>query len=345
MDNPPEKPLTERTGFLMVVLVTIVLFYTASDTLLVIVAAALAAFFLSRAAHLTSERAGGSPKLWLTVILSSGVITAWGFFALAGSQLREQLRDIGPQVSTSLQQLETELSAYPSLEQALRQAKEQTANFSLDNVQFFFNGVLGLLSGVALFVALTLYTSFQPDPYENALTRTTVRLVGRGKATKFLTRLRDHLWGFLGGQLKAMLIITVITTTGLWLLDIPMFFVLGVTAGLFAFVPVLGPLASTIPAVLVALPQGTSSVLWVLALYGFVQLVESNFLTPMLQQQSSELPPVVTLSFQATLGALAGPLGILLAAPIAVVGLVAGQVWLEDAEPELTSTIARQPAA
>ena len=72
----------------------------------------------------------------------------------------------------------------------------------------------------------------------------------------------------------------------------------------------------------------------VLGLYAGVQLVESNFLTPVLQQKNSKLPPVLTLSFQAVMGALAGPIGVLLAAPAAVFALVAGQEWLKSDEDD-----------
>ena len=334
MPNPNSKPLSERLGTAAFMLVVLVLFYTASDTLLVIFGSFLAAFFLLKAGGDATERWGGSRKVWVASLIFVGVILAAGFFALAGSQLQQQAEEIGPQVSQSLQQLEEAAEPYPSLESAIRTLKEQSSEFSLERVQIIFNGALGILSSIALAAALILYVCFQPEPYEKGVRKVAAGLIGRRQARSFLRSLSDHLWGFLGGQLKAMFVIAVVTTLGLWLLGIPMFFVLGIMAGLFAFVPVLGPLVSTIPAVLVSLPQGTTTVLWVLALYGGVQLVESNFLTPVLQQQNSKLPPVLTLSFQAVMGTLAGPLGILLAAPAAVFFLVAGQEWLKSDEDE-----------
>ena len=332
MPNPNSKPLSEQLGTAALLLVVLVLFYTASDTLLVIFGSFLAAFFLLKAAGLACERWGGNRKVWVASLLLAGLVLAGGFFALAGSQLQQQAEEIGPQLSQSLQQLEEAAKPYPPIESAVRNLKEQSSEFSLERVQIIFSGALGVLSSLALAAALILYVSFQPQPYEKGVRKVTARLVGDQQARSFLRSLSDHLWGFLGGQLKAMSVIAIVTTCGLWLLGIPMFFVLGIMAGLFAFVPVLGPMASTIPAVLIALPQGTTTVLWVLGLYAGVQLVESNFLTPVLQQQNSSLPPVLTLSFQAVMGALAGPLGVLLAAPAAVFALVAGEEWLKSDE-------------
>lgn len=334
MPTSNSKPLSEQLGTAALLLVVLVLFYTASDTLLVIFGAFLAAFFLLKAAGLASSRWSGNRTIWVAFLMLFGLLLATGFFALAGSQLQQQAEEIGPQLSQSLQQLEEAAKPYPPVESAIRNIKDQSSEFSLERVQIIFNGALGVLSSLALAAALILYVCFQPRPYEKGVRKVTARLVGDQQARSFLRRLSDHLWGFLGGQLKAMLVIAIVTTGGLWLLGVPMFFVLGIMAGLFAFVPVLGPLVSTIPAVLVSLPQGTTTVFWVLGLYAGVQLVESNFLTPVLQQKNSKLPPVLTLSFQAVMGALAGPIGVLLAAPAAVFALVAGQEWLKSDEDD-----------
>ena len=97
-----------------------------------------------------------------------------------------------------------------------------------------------------------------------------------------------------------------------------------------AFVPMLGPLFSTVPAVLVALPEGMDKVVWVLVLFAGIQLLESNLITPMIQQDASQLPPAMALAFQAVMGTLAGPVGVFMAAPTAVVALVLGQEWVGD---------------
>jgi predicted PurR-regulated permease PerM len=69
----------------------------------------------------------------------------------------------------------------------------------------------------------------------------------------------------------------------------------------------------------------------VLALYVGVQLVESNLVTPLIERETVELPPALTIVFQLALGILIGGLGLVLATPLlAVVMVVIQMVYIED---------------
>jgi predicted PurR-regulated permease PerM len=69
--------------------------------------------------------------------------------------------------------------------------------------------------------------------------------------------------------------------------------------------------------------QGPELVGYVVALYAAIHFVESNLITPLVQAEAIELPPVLTLFATLIFGLLLGPVGVLLAAPLAVVVLVA----------------------
>ena len=58
---------------------------------------------------------------------------------------------------------------------------------------------------------------------------------------------------------------------------------LALIAGLFSFVPFIGPIAAAIPAVLVGLIEGPTQALYVVLVYFVVQFLESNILTPYVQ--------------------------------------------------------------
>jgi predicted PurR-regulated permease PerM len=61
----------------------------------------------------------------------------------------------------------------------------------------------------------------------------------------------------------------------------------------------------------------------VLAFYASIHFVESNLINPLVQAEAVELPPVLTLFAALVFGLLLGPIGVLLAAPLAVVLLIA----------------------
>ena len=131
---------------------------------------------------------------------------------------------------------------------------------------------------------------------------------------------RFRLW--LKGQLWAMILIFLMTWGGLSLLKVPSALVLGLIFGDPEFIPYAGALTSSIPAIMVALVQGPELALWVVGLYVLVHHVEAYVIQPVIQQFAVEIPAVVTLFALLAFGLLFGVVGILLAAPLAVVSYV-----------------------
>ena len=71
-------------------------------------------------------------------------------------------------------------------------------------------------------------------------------------------------------------------------------------AGLFTFIPNLGPVLSCIPPIVLALIEAPWKAVAVLILYFLIQQAESNILTPLVMKQQVSLLPAVTLLAQAT---------------------------------------------
>ena len=91
---------------------------------------------------------------------------------------------------------------------------------------------------------------------------------------------------------------------------------LSVIAGLLELVPIIGPIISAIPAVLLAATAGPAAVVAALALYFLVQQVENNFLVPQVQGNAVQLHPAVVVFAIIVGGSLAGLLGAILALPV-----------------------------
>src|SRR5690606_27738006 len=88
------------------------------------------------------------------------------------------------------------------------------------------------------------------------------------------------------------------------------------------FVPNVGPILALAPALLIAFGEGPDTALWVFVIYFGIQQVESYVVTPIVQQKVVSLPPAFTVFVQVLFVVLAGPLGLLLATPLAAAGLV-----------------------
>jgi predicted PurR-regulated permease PerM len=95
---------------------------------------------------------------------------------------------------------------------------------------------------------------------------------------------------------------------------------LSVIAGILELVPIIGPIISAIPAVLLAATAGLEAAIAALVLYTLVQQIENNFLVPKIQGDAIELHPSMVIFAIIIGGALAGLLGAILALPIAAAG-------------------------
>lgn len=152
-----------------------------------------------------------------------------------------------------------------------------------------------------------------------------IKLIPEAKRAVFAQAMDEsehalRLW--LKGELIAMLIIGTMTGAGLWLLGVQSWLVLGILAGFFEFVPFAGPILSAIPGILIALVQSPELALWTTLMYVFVQHAEAYLIQPVIQQYAVDVPAVVLLFSLLAFAVLFGPIGILFAAPLAVVSYV-----------------------
>jgi len=134
----------------------------------------------------------------------------------------------------------------------------------------------------------------------------------------------DVLSAFLRGQLMVMLALGGIYSTGLWIIGLDFSLLIGILAGVVSFVPYLGFVVGAGVAGVAALIQfqDVFQLLPVLAVFGFAQLLESFLLTPYLVGDRIGLHPVLVIFAVLAGGQLFGFIGILLALPVAAVGMV-----------------------
>lgn len=126
-----------------------------------------------------------------------------------------------------------------------------------------------------------------------------------------------RLW--LKGQVIAMVIIGMLTWIGFLIIGIQSALVLSIIAGVLEFIPYAGPIASAVPALFVALVQSPELALWTVVMYVIVHHIEAYVLQPLVQQYAVDVPAVVMLFSLLAFGMLFGLVGVLFAAPMAVV--------------------------
>jgi predicted PurR-regulated permease PerM len=129
---------------------------------------------------------------------------------------------------------------------------------------------------------------------------------------------------WLRGQIVLCVAVGVATFVGLMALSLvdPIFgrfaVLLAVIAGILELVPIIGPIISMVPTLLLAATTGRiEAIIAVVVLYVIVQQLENQFLVPRIQGGAVEMHPAIVILALAIGAAIAGLLGAIFALPIA----------------------------
>jgi predicted PurR-regulated permease PerM len=323
---------TVATSTLLAFAALVVVF--AFDLVLLLFAAVLIAVVLDGTATRLS-RLIGIARGWcialvmLTVVGSITLVFVLAMPTLVGEML--QLRDRLPEAVARLQEvinrfgwLETIINALPQGEVSL--ARPGVAG----RVSTALTSTVGAVINIVIVLLVGLYLAVDPCPYVNGAVRLFPKK-HRERARDVFASLRDVLFHWMQGQLVAMTVVGVLIAGGLWALGIPLAGTLGLIAGLFEFVPNIGPILSGVPAALLALTVSPTHVVYVIVLYVVVQTLESYLLMPLVMRRAVALPPALTIVAQLIGTLTAGWLGLLLATPlVAALMVLVQKVYLES---------------
>lgn len=209
--------------------------------------------------------------------------------------------------------------------------KQRTAG--LGSLAFgVLQSTFAVAAGLVLVIFLALYIAIDPEVYRRGVLLL-LPLHRRPRIEHLLTELGATLRTWFATQLIAMVVIGAITTTALALIGIRAAIPLGVIAGLFEFVPNIGPVMSAIPAVLMGFVDSPQTALTVAAVYWAIQFLENNLLIPYLMREQLDLPPALTLVTQVLMAYVFGFLGLFVAIPMLATAVVTVRVlWIGEEE-------------
>lgn len=285
----------------------------------------------------------------VAAILVLAIILGFGW--LMGTQIRSQFNELIEALPRGVQEIENRLG-FPLFEDGAGAAAgsgegvaagqdEAPAGASFGSglwgwISSYGYPVVSAIFGAILVAIAGVFLALRPETYR----RGAVKLFpptqhGRVDETMVFMGRALHFW--LVGELIAMAIIGVLVGLGTWLIGLPSPIALGLFAALAEFVPIVGPIVGAVPAVLLALTVDGATVLWTVLLYVGIQQLESNMVAPVVQERMVSLPPAVFLLAVVVFGGVFGILGVIFAAPLAVVTFVAVQkLWVRDALHEAT---------
>jgi len=152
----------------------------------------------------------------------------------------------------------------------------------------------------------------------------------RWRGDEFFQDINNTLAAYIRAQLTACLFIGVVCAIGFTLLGLPGGLVMGVIAGVFEFVPLVGPVTvALMAAILAMLHAGPFNAFLVLLFLGVLRIVQDYVVYPRLIGQGIHLHPLAVIFAILAGEKLGGVPGIFLAIPLVAILTVSYRHWLE----------------
>ncbi|MEI6740886.1 MAG: AI-2E family transporter [Gemmatimonadaceae bacterium] len=210
----------------------------------------------------------------------------------------------------------------------------------------FVTSTVAVAGAVVMLIFLVIYLAAEPEVYHGWLLGLVPAARRRG-VREVLAAIAIVLRKWLVTQLIAMLVIGTVTTVVLLLLGVKAAFALGFLAGLFEFIPTVGPILSAVPGILMGFVDSPEKAAVVALAYWGIQFLENNLLIPYLMRGEMDIPPAITLIAQTLMTLVFGFLGLMVAVPLTAAVLVPLRLIAqrEDAhEQALTTQALHTPA-
>jgi predicted PurR-regulated permease PerM len=255
---------------------------------------------------------------WLVRTLESNRMLSIGGFDLDISPVIDQLLTGLNEFSPS--------SLLPSVEDLIS-IIGSGAGVALGFAANIFGTVSGLVGTIFITFLISIFMSTDSPVIQKKIARQ-LPAAYKDEITTLGRRIYDVWWKYIQGQLTLGFVIFLITWLLGTIIGLPGAFALAVIAGLLEFIPNLGPLLAAIPAVLVALLQGSQTLevsnltffIIVLIMYVLIQQLENNIIVPKVLGDALDFPPVLVMIGVLVGFSVAGILGSLLAVPFMATG-------------------------
>ncbi len=319
-----ELAFLRRVLIVLGVGIACILLWRLRDVVLLLFAASLVSLFLTSLAAPVGRWTRMGSGLALGVVVLGLVLLVLLMAAFLGWRIQAQISEATDLLPQSYKVFLGWVGSNPlgaRLLQSVQQLHLAAAAPALLRLPGYALSAVTVGGDVLLVIAGGVYLAAQPQLYRGGLLRLIPTAV-REPLAPLLDETGGLLRKWLVAQLIAMVTVGLMVGIGMWAIGAPAPAALGLFAGLAEFVPIIGPVVSAVPALLLALLHGPDKAEWTLALFVGIQQFEGNLLLPIIERRIVTLPPVLTLFALVSFGVIFGPLGVFLATPLTVVLVV-----------------------
>lgn len=258
------------------------------------------------------------PRLWACLLT---YFTALSIFILVLSfGIPPMVEQTGLFVAQLPKLIESALKN-PSLAPISRQFVEESARqlaAASGSILTITLGIFGSFLGLITVLVFSFYFSLE---YEK-LRKRFFNFFSDGVQKRIeasITEVEEKIGAWVRGEFILMIVIAVFTYLGLLILHVNYALPLSLIAGILEIVPLIGPIISAVPAVLVGFATSNILGLGVLALFVLIQQFENNVIVPRVMERAVGFDPLLTMAAILIGGKLFGLGGAFLAVPVTAV--------------------------
>ncbi|HEY0724937.1 MAG TPA: AI-2E family transporter [Pyrinomonadaceae bacterium] len=253
-------------------------------------------------------------------------------FPVFATQAKEYWATFGTKVQQFIEYSRLRRMPPPVLE-AVNNAVPKVVEKVSATVTEFATAALGYVVYIPWLILIPILAFFLLKDAES-FRRSALLMLPRGRwrwrGDEFFQDVNSTLAAYIRAQLTACLIIGFVCSLGFTVLGLPGGLVMGVLAGFFEFVPLVGPVAIAIMAALLALfHAGPFNAFLVLLFLGVLRIVQDYVIYPRLIGQGIHLHPLAVIFAILAGEKLAGVAGIFLAIPVVAILTVSYRHWME----------------
>lgn len=289
---------------------------------LVIFASALVALMLSDFAALLQRRLRLPFALAIAAAVLIPLIALLVSFGLFGTLMTQQFILLTQRLPAAVATVEGWIRATPAWADIMAQLSGYAPKVAqvVEIARAALANIGSAITGLAVVLVTALYLAAQPRLYVDGLIDM-LAPASRPRAREAVRLVREALTAWLKGQAIGMAFVAAGTSLGLWMVGLPSPLAIGLVAGLCEFVPYLGVVLVSIPTIILGFGQGVDSGILTIIVLLVVQQLQGNVVMPLAQSRFGDLPPALTIFSLIAAGTLMGPLGVILAVPLTVVGM------------------------
>jgi predicted PurR-regulated permease PerM len=323
-DREFTRRLLEAVATIAVTVILFAVLWAAREALLLIYVSALMAMGFSPIVHVL-ERLRGVPRWLAILVIYLAIIIVLVLIGLMIiPPLVAQAASLWAKMPTYFNSFQTFLISHKlivhrvTLEEAVQNAPSGAGGNAVGTALVAISSLIGGIFGLITILILSFYLLIEAQPMFDAL----MRFVPAGRRADVATAARQaviKVSAWLRAQFVLAGVMGVFVAIGLYVLDVPYFYVIALIAAIGETIPIVGPIIGGIAAVGVAITVSTKLALMVGVYFLVLHQLEANVLVPKIMERRVGVSPVVVMVALLIGGAVWGLVGAILAIPTAAI--------------------------